>query len=125
MPARLLIVEDNPDLLAILQQLLSEDFEVVTTHTGEDALVLARERRPDAVILDLQLPGMDGIETGRLLKQEAAPASLPILALTALGPGHADTMLASGCCDAYLAKPATLTDIRATIQQLLEHRQAA
>ena len=119
MSARLLIVEDNPDLLRILEQLLSEEFDVVSAHRGEDAITLAHEQRPDAVILDLQLPGIDGMETGQRIKRDFAPVQVPILALTALGPGQADEILACGCCDAYLAKPATLTDIRNKVHELL------
>ena len=96
--ARILIVEDNVDLLTILRELLGQEHEVLTTRRGEDAVVEARSFDPDLVILDLQLPTMDGIETGRWIKRE----------------------LGSGCCDAYLPKPATIDSIRARVSELLE-----
>lgn len=118
---RILIVEDNPDLLSILKELLARDYDIVTARTGEDAIKLAVEQKPDLVILDLQLPAMDGMEAGRWIKSRVAPRVMPILALTALaGAGDADVILSCGCCDAYMAKPAPLPAIRDKVKELLE-----
>lgn len=126
MPARILIVEDNPDLLTILKQLLSDEYDVVAARRGEDAVVMARSFKPDIVLLDLQLPGIDGIETGKWIKQEREPEHVPIIVLTALaGAAEAKAILASGCCDAYMAKPAPLTAIREKVQELLNIPRAA
>jgi DNA-binding response OmpR family regulator len=115
---RVLVIEDNADLLAILQQLLSADYTVETARRGEDGVTLAMSFRPDVVILDMQLPQMDGIEAGRWIKQEVD--NVPILVLTALaGKGDPEAILASGCCDAYMAKPASLDEIRARVAELL------
>ncbi len=125
--ARILIVEDNPDLLLILDQLLSAEHDVVTARRGEEAVALTRAFRPEVVILDLQLPAMDGIEAGKWMKRETAPDPVPILVLTGFAAaGDAEAILASGCCDLYLAKPATLAEIRQGVDQLLQgHRSAA
>lgn len=123
--ARILIVEDNPDLLLVLDQLLSVEHEVVTARRGEDGIALARSFDPDAVILDLHLPSMNGIEAGRWMKRNAAPGRLPILVLTAIaGQGEEEAILGSGCCDAYLAKPAPLKDIRQKVDDLLHDRHS-
>lgn len=115
---RVLIIEDNADLLAILEHLLSEEFVVATADRGEDGVALAAAFRPDVVILDMQLPQMDGIEAGLRIKRELD--NIPILVLTALASqGDPEAILASGCCDAYLAKPATLNAIRARVVELL------
>ncbi|HEX2168169.1 MAG TPA: response regulator [Longimicrobiales bacterium] len=116
---RVLIIEDNADLLSILEQLLSEEYVVATARRGEEGVTLAVSFRPDVVILDLQLPQqMDGIEAGRWIKREVD--NVPILVLTALaGKGDPEAILASGCCDAYMAKPASLDDIRARVVELL------
>ena len=115
--AGILIVEDNRDLATILRELLSTEHEVRVACRGEDAVRMARERMPDLVIMDLQLPGMNGIQTGRWIKQEAA---VPILVLTALASaGDPEAVLASGCCDAYMAKPASLQEIRRKVNELL------
>ncbi|HEX9106826.1 MAG TPA: response regulator [Longimicrobiales bacterium] len=118
--AGILIVEDNRDLAVILRDLLSLEHEVRTAWRGEDAVRMVRERAPDLVIMDLQLPGMDGLETSRWIKREAP---IPILVLTALAAaGDPEAVLASGCCDAYMAKPASLTEIRNKVNELLGER---
>lgn len=115
---RVLIIEDNADLLEILEHLLSNEFVVATADRGEDGVALAASFRPDIVILDMQLPQMDGIEAGRRIKRDLG--DIPILVLTALASqGDPQAILASGCCDAYLAKPATLDAIRARVVELL------
>ena len=120
MSARILIVEDNPDLLAILRELLSAEYEVEAARRGEDAITIARTFRPAVVLLDLQLPGIDGIETGKWIKRDLGSKNVAILALTALaGAGEQDAILACGCCDAYMAKPASLTAIREKVEELL------
>ena len=122
--ARILIVEDNLDLLRTMSELLSEEHEVMMTDLGETALEMAERDRPDLVMLDIQLPGIDGLETGRRLKGTLGP--IPILVLSALAQNE-DTrqILESGCCDAYLAKPAPLAKIRAKVEELLgNHRHA-
>ena len=121
MGARILIVEDNPDLLAILKELLGQQYEVSTARRGEDAITIAQTFRPNLVLMDLHLPGIDGIETGKWIKRDMAPEHVPVLALTALaGAGEAEAILSCGCCDGYMAKPASLPDIRAKVRELLE-----
>ena len=127
MPARVLIVEDNPDLLAILRELLSADYEVETARRGEDAITIARSFRPNLVLLDLHLPGIDGIETGKWIKRDLGADDVAILVLTAVaGPGEREAILSCGCCDAYIAKPASLPEIRGKVEELLtfKHRAA-
>lgn len=116
--ARILIVEDNLDLLQTMSELLSDEHEVMMTDLGETALEMAEQDPPDLVMLDIQLPGMDGLETGRRLKGSLGP--IPILVLSALAQSE-DTrhILESGCCDAYLSKPAPLAKIRAKVEELL------
>jgi two-component system sensor histidine kinase ChiS len=115
---RVLIVEDNADLLAILAELLGQEYEVATALRGEDGVTLAQSLQPDVVIMDLQLPGMDGIEAGLCIKQ--AVPNVRILVLTALaGPGDPEAILGSGCCDAYMPKPASLDAIRNTVADML------
>jgi CheY-like chemotaxis protein len=124
--ARILIVEDNLDLLAILRELLSAEHEVATARRGEEAVEIAGDFRPDVVILDLQLPSMNGIEAGRWIKGELGQRAVAILALTALAQeGDPEAVLRSGCCDAYMAKPATLADIRRKVTELLGGLDAA
>lgn len=124
--ARILIVEDNPDLLQILDHLLSAEHEVMTARRGEDGIALARAFHPEVVIMDLQLPAMDGIEAGLWLKRETASNPVPILVLTGMvAEGDAEAIMASGCCDSYLAKPAPLSVIREKVEELLHGERSA
>jgi DNA-binding response OmpR family regulator len=120
MTSRILIVEDNVDLLTILNEVLSADYDVATAQTGEEAVALARTFEPDLVLLDLQLPGMDGRAAGRRIKLDAAPRFVPILVLTALADKIDEHgILEEGCCDAFMAKPVPLPTIRAKVDELL------
>lgn len=122
----ILIVEDNPELLGLLRDLLSKDYDCITARRGEEAIELARRKRPRLVILDLQLPTMDGIEVGQWIKKELGHDRVAILVLTALaGKGDSEAILESGCCDAYMAKPAHLDDIRAKVRELLASTRAS
>jgi two-component system, cell cycle response regulator DivK len=117
--ARLLIVEDDIDQVRVLRDLFSSVHEVAAVRRGEDAVELARAFRPEVVILDLTLPGMDGIETGLWLKRSLTPEPR-ILVMTGLaGPTDRAAVLSSGCCDAYLAKPTSLARVRAAVAMLL------
>jgi len=116
--ARILIVEDNEDLLRMMQELLAIRHDVETTGEGESALALVEQTAFDLVLLDIQLPGIDGVETGRRIKMRRP--EVPILVLTARAQADdAEEILRSGCCDAYLAKPATVNQIRDAVEELL------
>jgi CheY-like chemotaxis protein len=115
----ILIVEDNVELLGLLREVLSPEYKVVTVRRGEDAVAIASRIRPDLVIMDLQLPNMNGLEAGRWLKRDLGP-KLPIVVLTALaGEADSEAVLRSGVCDAFIAKPAPLVTIRGKVEELL------
>lgn len=121
-----LIVEDNPELLSLLRDLLTNEYLVLTARQGEDAIELAIRNRPRVVILDIHLPTIDGIEVGRWIKKELGKDQVSILVLTALaGKADSEAILHSGCCDAYMAKPAPLSEIRGKVKELLETTRPA
>ena len=126
MASRILIVEDNVDLLNILRELLSVEYEVATARRGEDAIEVAKTFLPHVVLLDLHLPGINGIETGKWIKRDLGADQVAILALTALaGPKEEEAILNCGCCDAYMAKPASLPAIRSKVEELLHSTSGA
>jgi len=116
-PARVLVVEDEESLLFTLQHNLKrEGYAVITATRGDDGLRLAREQRPDLIVLDLMLPGIDGIQVTRMLRRDT---EVPIIMLTALG-GEGDRVagLDTGADD-YVAKPFGMRELMARVRALL------
>jgi two-component system, cell cycle response regulator DivK len=101
-----LIVEDNDLNSKLLNDLLQyQGYRVVATRFGEAALEFARRYKPDAILMDIQLPDISGMEATRRIKADQETRTIPIIAVTAFAmPGDEANILASGC-DAYVAKP--------------------
>jgi two-component system, cell cycle response regulator DivK len=101
-----LVVDDNPTNLKLLSYVLSsQGYDVQTAADGSMALEAVRNRRPRLILMDLQLPGMDGLEVTRRLKADPATRGIVILAVTAYAmKGDEERALAAGC-DGYIAKP--------------------
>lgn len=104
--ARVLIVEDNPVNMKLASFLLNNaGHEVVQAVDAELGLRYAKEQLPDLILMDMQLPGIDGMTAVRLLRNDAATAHIRIMALTAFSMhGDEERFMAAGC-DAYMAKP--------------------
>jgi two-component system, cell cycle response regulator DivK len=104
--ARILVVEDNADNMLLTVMLLqSAGHEVLTAVDAEVALTLARQERPDLILMDVQLPGMDGLAATALLKADEATRSIPVVALTALAMKGDEERIRAAGCDGYIAKP--------------------
>ncbi|MDZ5455821.1 response regulator [Azohydromonas lata] len=117
---RVLIVEDNPQNLKLARLVLSKaGFEVLEAMDGEQGLRMAREQRPDLVLMDIQMPRMDGLTAIELLRKDPATAQLKIVVLSALAMrGDRERILGAGC-NAYLAKPFEYKELVATVSKLL------
>lgn len=121
---RLLVIEDEPDLQELLRYNLSrEGFEVKCTERGELGVKLVREHLPDLVVLDLMLPGMDGLEVCRELRKTPATARVPILMLTA--KDQEDDIVAGleMGADDYVTKPYHWRELLARIRAVLRRNQ--
>ena len=121
MPTHVLLVDDNEmNILAIGEYLQDTGFMVTLARDGREALARAGEIRPDIVLMDVQMPGMDGLEATRRLRQMPGCHDLPIVALTALAmPGDRERCLEAGADD-YLIKPVSLKHLVKTIRDLLK-----
>ena len=121
--ATILIVEDNATNMKLSTFLLeSADYTVLAATNAESGLTLAREARPDLILMDIQLPGMDGLEATGLLKADEATRDIPVIALTALAmKGDEERILAAGC-DGYIAKPLDYKAFLAAIKARLAAR---
>lgn len=102
----MLIVEDNEMNFFVINGVLEHaGFETYHVSNGETAVEMAKEHRPDIILMDLQLPGMDGYEATRRIKADPETAGIPVVALTAHAlEGDREKALAAGC-DGYLTKP--------------------
>jgi CheY-like chemotaxis protein len=103
--ATLAVVEDNADNRLLLQAILGDEYDLVEYGNGPDALAGLAQSRPDVVLLDISLPGLDGTEVLRRIRADAALSTLPVIALTAHAmAGDREKYLASGFDD-YVTKP--------------------
>ena len=114
--AKVLIVEDNPANMRLALFLLeSRGHTILSATTAEAGLTLARAERPDLILMDIQLPEMDGLEATMLLKEDPATRMIPVLALTALAMiGDEERIRAAGC-DGYIGKPMRYKEFLAAV----------
>jgi DNA-binding response OmpR family regulator len=126
MGATILIVDDEPDVADLLKYHLHRaGYQTLTASTGAKALEIARQLRPEAVILDLMLPGMNGLEVCRELRKHPNTASLGVLMLTAKGqPTERINGLEIGADD-YVTKPFSPKEVVLRVQALVRRTQAA
>jgi two-component system, cell cycle response regulator DivK len=114
--AKVLIIEDNPANMTLATFLLqSAGHSVLAARDAESGLTLARDEQPDLVLMDIQLPGMDGLEATALLKSDEATREIPVVALTALAMKGDEERIRAAGCDGYIAKPLAYRDFLATI----------
>jgi two-component system, cell cycle response regulator DivK len=115
--AQILVVEDNEKNMKLFRDvLLATGYRTLEATTGTEAVALATEHAPDLVLMDIQLPDIDGIEALGRLRTDDRTASLPVLALTAQAmEGDRERFLAAGF-DGYVAKPVNLADFLASVR---------
>jgi len=124
-PMTVLIVEDNEDNLFTLRAILAPmSLEIVAASTGRQAIDHCRAQLPDLVIMDMQMPGMSGLQATGAIRALPGGADVPILALTAQAmKGDRERILEAGC-DAYLPKPVAPRELRTMVTNLLESRRS-
>lgn len=118
--ARILIIEDNSINMKLTVALLHQQgHDVLQAVDAEEGTRLARERLPELILMDIQLPGMDGLAASRLLKSDAATRGIKIVALTALAmKGDRERIVAAGC-DGYISKPIRYQEFLDVVGQMV------
>jgi len=118
--ATVLVVEDNAANMTLAVFLLQSVGHAVLKATDAEAgLTLAREAQPDLILMDIQLPGMDGLEATALLKRDEATRAIRVLALTALAMKGDEERIRAAGCDGYIAKPMNYREFLTTIASQL------
>ncbi|HET7189776.1 MAG TPA: response regulator [Gemmatimonadaceae bacterium] len=118
--ARVLVIEDNAANLTFAVFLLeSASHEVMTATDAEAGLALAKSQMPDLILMDIQLPGMDGLEATAQLKRDDATRGIPVIALTALAMKGDEERIRAAGCDGYIAKPMNYKEFLAAVSAQL------
>jgi two-component system cell cycle response regulator DivK len=117
---RILIIEDNPANMRLTTLLVrNAGHSVISAVDAETGLTLARTDQPDLILMDVQLPGMDGLAATALLKHDPVTAAIPVIAVTALAMKADEEKSHVAGCDAYIAKPLRYKELYAAIDMLL------
>ena len=120
MPKKILIVEDNPQNMKVMQLTLRPlGYEVFEATDGEQGLEVARREKPDLILMDVQLPKMNGLDATRAIRSYADLKRTRIVAITAYArKADKDKAIAAGC-DAYISKPINTRDVRGVVAGLM------
>jgi two-component system cell cycle response regulator DivK len=117
---KILIVEDNELNMKLFHDLLEvHGYETLQTKDGREALELAREHRPDLILMDIQLPEVSGLEVTKWIKADDELKAIPVIAVTAFAMKGDEEKIRSGGCEAYIAKPISVNSFLETIQTVL------
>jgi two-component system, cell cycle response regulator DivK len=116
----ILVVEDQPDSRRIIRDMLaSTEYEVIEAENGEEALAAIAKQRPDLILMDVQLPIMDGYTATRRIKADPALQSIPIIAVTSFALDGEEKIAKAAGCDDYVPKPYSPRELLAKIHQYL------
>lgn len=117
---KILIVEDNELNMKLFHDLLEvHGYETIQTKDGREALGLAREHHPDLILMDIQLPEVSGLEVTKWIKDDEALRSIPVIAVTAFAMKGDEEKIRNGGCEAYIAKPISVSTFLQTIEKVL------
>jgi len=117
---KILLVEDDPVSLKLMRDVLQAGgYETSEATSGEDGIAMARDWAPDLIVMDIRLPGMDGVEAARTLKSDRQTRATPIIAVTAHAMSGDEARIREAGYDAYLPKPLHFAEFVTTVRGLL------
>ncbi len=115
-----LVVEDNELNMKLFHDLLeAHGYNILQTKDGMDALRIAREHKPDLILMDIQLPEVSGLEVTKWIKEDEDLKSIPVIAVTAFAMKGDEEKIREGGCEAYIAKPISVTNFLETVRKFL------
>ncbi len=121
MAKTVLIVEDNELNMKLFHDLLdAHGYETLQTRDGMEALEIAREHRPDLILMDIQLPEVSGLEVTKWIKEDDELRAIPVVAVTAFAMKGDEEKIREGGCEAYVAKPISVGQFLSTVRTFLE-----
>ena len=122
---RILIVEDNEKNLKLVRDLLQlKGYQTMDAKSGEEGVEVARSAKPDLILMDIRLPGMDGITTLGHLRADEACRHIPVIALTAQAMAHDREQIIAAGFDGYHTKPINIRELPETIRKTLDERSS-
>jgi len=117
---KVLIVEDNDLNMKLFNDLLvAHGYGTLQTKDGVEALALARQHRPDLILMDIQLPEVSGLQVTRWIKEDEDLRTIPVIAVTAFAMKGDEEKMRDGGCEAYIAKPISVTSFLRTVERFL------
>jgi two-component system cell cycle response regulator DivK len=120
MTKSVLVVEDNDLNMKLFHDLLeAQGYKVLQTRDGMEALKIAREHVPDLILMDIQLPEVSGLEVTKWLKEDESLRTIPVIAVTAFAMKGDEEKIREGGCEAYIAKPISVTNFLETVAKYL------
>jgi len=120
MAKRVMIVEDNDLNMKLFNDLLEANgYETIKTRNGLEALDLAREHRPDLILMDIQLPEISGLEVTKWLKEDDELHKIPVIAVTAFAMKGDEERIRQGGCEAYISKPISVAKFVETVRSYI------
>jgi two-component system cell cycle response regulator DivK len=115
-----LVVEDNDLNMKLFHDLLeAHGYNILQTKDGMEALQLARQHHPDLILMDIQLPEVSGLEVTKWLKEDEKLKSIPVIAVTAFAMKGDEEKIREGGCEAYIAKPISVTNFLQTVERFI------
>ena len=117
---KVLIVEDNDLNMKLFNDLLvAHGYGTLQTKDGVEAIALARQHRPDLILMDIQLPEVSGLQVTQWIKEDAELRAIPVIAVTAFAMKGDEEKIRDGGCEAYIAKPISVTSFLQTVEHFL------
>ena len=121
MAKKILIVEDNELNMKLFHDLLeAQGYDILQTQDGMAALKIAREEVPDLILMDIQLPEVSGLEVAKWIKEDENLREIPVIAVTAFAMKGDEEKIRQGGCEAYIAKPISVSEFLATVQKFID-----